>query len=161
MWFNRIANLQSLETDLKRIGCTQIETFVCVNGDRAVYVVRAISSIDEGDLERRYGVFTKPTGFQSSSTPLKPSAHEIAAVIDFFEIDEDSETLEDGPIYHIFVPIFVPLTPLVPLSSDETSNCKVCDGTGVADSGAPKPNGGFYTVPCECQTLAGESEVQG
>lgn len=30
------------------------------------------------------------------------------------------------------------------------ANCEVCGGTGEADSGAPKPDGGWYTVPCEC-----------
>jgi len=28
--------------------------------------------------------------------------------------------------------------------------CEICGGTGEADSGAPKPYGGWYTVPCEC-----------
>lgn len=32
------------------------------------------------------------------------------------------------------------------------ANCEVCGGTGEADSGAPKPDGGWYTYPCECTT---------
>lgn len=40
-----------------------------------------------------------------------------------------------------------------------TAECEVCGGTGEADSGAPRPCGGFYTVPCECLDTK-KSEVQ-
>lgn len=31
-----------------------------------------------------------------------------------------------------------------------SAECEVCGGTGEADSGAPTPYGGFFTIPCEC-----------